>query len=128
MKKLHTFKLSETYSIIVFDNNSPSNYNRFITLVDNVDKKSFLHGTTCKTMDKSGYKLLGLSLKHSWEKRLPLNSFPLTLIKNAFDRCYGLREAIQNEKTRNDGLIALGQQTNLKLTFLGIHLENILKL
>lgn len=52
MKKLHKYKLDNEHHVIVYDNNSKSNYNRFITVVLG---STILWGTTLKPSDKNEY-------------------------------------------------------------------------
>ena len=51
LKKLHKYKLNDTHSVIVYDNNSKSNYNRFVTIVENSHPTVALWGTTAKSTD-----------------------------------------------------------------------------
>lgn len=48
MKKLHKFKVDAQHFIIVFNNGSKSNYDRFIAVYENGQPKQAIWGTTIK--------------------------------------------------------------------------------
>lgn len=52
MKRKHVWKLDDSHKVIVYKTNSPSNYNLFVTVVANKNKKQALTGTTRKETDK----------------------------------------------------------------------------
>ena len=55
MKKIHKFKLDDTYSVVVYVTKSRSNYNRFVTLVETKNEKDILWGITSKDSSKQTY-------------------------------------------------------------------------
>lgn len=70
MKLLHTLSIDDEHYVLVFDNNSPSNYNRFIAITTKSNKKEHLHGCSMKTSSKKEYKEKGLSLLKSYKSYL----------------------------------------------------------
>ena len=55
MKKLHKFKLDDTYSVVVYITKSKSNYNRFVAVVETKNEKNIIWGTTSKDSLKQAY-------------------------------------------------------------------------
>lgn len=66
MELLHSLKLDENHLLLVFQTESKSNYNRFVSVVHKDKRKEFLHGTTMKTEKKSIYKEKGFKLLKSF--------------------------------------------------------------
>lgn len=59
MKKLHKFKLDDTYSVVVYITKSKSNYNRFVAVVETKNEKNIIWGTTSKDSLKQAYLEMG---------------------------------------------------------------------
>lgn len=62
MKKINKFKIDANHFMLVFENGSNSNYNRFVATYHNDNKKQALTGTSLKTdTTKEQYINYGLS-------------------------------------------------------------------
>ena len=70
MKLLHTLSIDENHFVLVFDNNSPSNYCRFISVVPKSNKKDYLTGHTMKPTSKKEYKEKGLEALKMYQKQM----------------------------------------------------------
>lgn len=72
MKLLHKLSIDEKHFVLVFDNNSPSNYNRFIAVVPKTKLKDYLTGCTMKTSTKKEYKEQGVKSLENYKKEIVL--------------------------------------------------------
>lgn len=75
MKKIHKFKLDDTYSVVVYVTKSRSNYNRFVTLVETKNEKNMIWGTTSKDSSKQTYLELARYGLTSFKKQEIVNQF-----------------------------------------------------
>lgn len=71
MKLLHKLVIDEDHYVLVFDNNSKSNYNRFISVVPKSNIKDYLIGHTMKPSTKTEYKKEGIAALELFKKQKP---------------------------------------------------------
>lgn len=72
MKVLHNLSIDEEHRVIVFDNKSPSNYNRFITIVRKDDQGTHLVGHTAKEASKKEYKEMAARALQRYKKHVSI--------------------------------------------------------
>lgn len=70
---------------------------------------------------------------NSWVKMIcdmdyEMTNFEKQLIKDAFNKSYGLQSCLKSVRTQKDAIIALSERTGLRKNFIETNLEQIINL
>lgn len=57
-----------------------------------------------------------------------MNEFEIYCINQAFDKCYGLKEALKNKSIQQVAIDSLSEYSGLRLSFIKCHITQILEL